>query len=352
MIPIATPRREHVGGSAPTTLAQTMTAADTQLQGADLSSFPTGNVGQFVITVGRQSQAEERMLVASRNGNVLNLLSRGWDGTAATTHAPGESVEHTDSATEFDEANVHITSSVAHGIEGAFVDTVSEQEVFNKTISGSSNELSNIPMDAVTGLTELLPIGAVTMAAVSDPAATAWNKWLLCDGATVLRADYPELFAVIGITFGAGDGATNFLLPDLRGLLPMGADASHALGSKGGSTTHTLATANLPAHSHTNGNAGSHTHTTGASGAAQEDISANFTLVDGTSLAATAQPIRAGAASGRLSKNIESLVGTNHTHTVSTAADHTHTSASVGSGTAVDHTSPYLALHYLIKAVP
>jgi microcystin-dependent protein len=40
--------------------------------------------------------------------------------------------------------------------------------------------------------------------------------WLLCDGRSVLRATYPDLFAVIGTTFGAVDG-THFTLPDYRG---------------------------------------------------------------------------------------------------------------------------------------
>lgn len=40
--------------------------------------------------------------------------------------------------------------------------------------------------------------------------------WLLADGRSVLRTDYPDLFALIGTTFGAADG-THFTLPDYRG---------------------------------------------------------------------------------------------------------------------------------------
>lgn len=40
---------------------------------------------------------------------------------------------------------------------------------------------------------------------------------LACDGSEVSRETYSELFAVFGETFGAGDGATTFNLPDLRG---------------------------------------------------------------------------------------------------------------------------------------
>src|SRR5215831_5957666 len=37
---------------------------------------------------------------------------------------------------------------------------------------------------------------------------------LVCDGSTKLRADYPNLWAALGTTWGAGDGSTNFVLPD------------------------------------------------------------------------------------------------------------------------------------------
>ena len=40
---------------------------------------------------------------------------------------------------------------------------------------------------------------------------------LVCDGSAVSRVIYAALFAAIGTTFGAGDGATTFNLPDLRG---------------------------------------------------------------------------------------------------------------------------------------
>lgn len=41
--------------------------------------------------------------------------------------------------------------------------------------------------------------------------------WLWCDGSAISRVDYAELFAIIGTTFGAGDGSTTFNIPDLTG---------------------------------------------------------------------------------------------------------------------------------------
>lgn len=48
--------------------------------------------------------------------------------------------------------------------------------------------------------------------------------FLLCDGSTVSRAIYASLFAAIGVSHGAGDGATTFHLPDYRGRFVRGAD--------------------------------------------------------------------------------------------------------------------------------
>ncbi|MEG6507191.1 phage tail protein [Nitratidesulfovibrio sp. 1201_IL3209] len=47
---------------------------------------------------------------------------------------------------------------------------------------------------------------------------------LVCDGSARSRTAYAALFAVVGTTYGAGDGSTTFNLPDLRGEFRRGAD--------------------------------------------------------------------------------------------------------------------------------
>ena len=67
--------------------------------------------------------------------------------------------------------------------------------------------------------------------------ATVPTGWLRCNGAAINREAYPELFAAIGTTYGAGDGATTFNLPDSRGRFlrdlddGAGRDSGRALGS-------------------------------------------------------------------------------------------------------------------------
>lgn len=47
--------------------------------------------------------------------------------------------------------------------------------------------------------------------------------WLMCDGASYLRDDYPRLFAAIGTAHGSAD-STHFNVPDLRGRFIRGVD--------------------------------------------------------------------------------------------------------------------------------
>lgn len=80
--------------------------------------------------------------------------------------------------------------------------------------------------------------------------STAPAGWLICDGRSVSSTDFPELYAVIGTTYG-GYGS-NFQLPDLRGRFPVGKDVGtfSTLGGKGGEEKHTLTIAEMPAHQH------------------------------------------------------------------------------------------------------
>lgn len=48
---------------------------------------------------------------------------------------------------------------------------------------------------------------------------TAPDGWLFCDGSTISRTLYADLYSVIGDTYGAGDGSTTFNLPNLTGIL-------------------------------------------------------------------------------------------------------------------------------------
>lgn len=99
--------------------------------------------------------------------------------------------------------------------------------------------------------------------------------WLLCDGSAVSRSTYAALFAVIGTTFGAGNGTTTFNLPDFRGRAPIGVGTgsgltARALADQVGveSVTLTAAQSGLPEHTHNIGGSASIASSAGVSTAA------------------------------------------------------------------------------------
>ncbi|WP_311274791.1 tail fiber protein [Methylobacterium sp. WCS2018Hpa-22] len=217
--------------------------------------------------------------------------------------------------------------------------------------------------------------------------------WLPCDGRAVSRADYSALFAVIGTTWGNGNGSTTFNIPDLRGRAMFGADnlggtaanvltgvggaagIDGSLGSSGGVQAVTLTTAQMPKHSHTGtaaeagghshggstgsggshdhggstGSVGNHTHsgTTVAggshshTGSAAEAGSHSHNVKFSTAVLAGGNDVFATIAVGSPGANGNTDAGGSHTHsvTINAGGDHQHgfTTDSAGGHT---HTIP------------
>lgn len=159
------------------------------------------------------------------------------------------------------------------------------------------------------------PVGTV----VTYAGASAPDGWLACNGAAVSRTTYAALYAVLGTTYGVGDGSTTFNVPNLVDRTVVGAGGTYTRGQTGGAATVALTTAQLPAHDH--GSAGAHIHTV-----------PSYTV-----------GVRA---TGTLNTQTAAVGGTTDT---SSAGAHTH--ASVGSGTAHENMPPFQALSVIIRAV-
>ncbi len=73
--------------------------------------------------------------------------------------------------------------------------------------------------------------------------------WMKCEGQSLQVADHPDLYNIIGNTFGGSGGSFN--LPDCRGKVLLGAiTGTMPIGQIGGQNTVTLTVGQLPKHSH------------------------------------------------------------------------------------------------------
>ena len=175
------------------------------------------------------------------------------------------------------------------------------------------------------------------------PTAVAPTGYLLCNGQQVSRTTYAALFAIVGTTFGSGDGSTTFNLPNYTNRMPIGSGGVYALAATGGSKdaivvahTHTLSgtTASSGAHTHGISDPG-HSHSynnTIIGGNIYTDHSGNDTQqgynYPQTSISGTGISIQSGGA---------------HTHTLSGTTD------STGSSGTDANLPPYLAMSFIIK---
>lgn len=80
--------------------------------------------------------------------------------------------------------------------------------------------------------------------------SVAPDGFLICDGSAISRTTYADLFAVIGTTYGTGDGATTFNLPNYSNARMVTSSTvsvkgnGNALGVTNGSATYALGSAN------------------------------------------------------------------------------------------------------------
>ena len=229
--------------------------------------------------------ANEEVITGVVSGtDVINCV-RGKEGTTDTAHASGSTVSMYFTETHWDDMVTGIL-------------TEHKQDGSHGAVTATSVSIS--------GVSVMNPTGTL----LSYAGSSAPTGYLLCDGTAVSRTTYSDLFAIVGTTYGVGNGTTTFNVPDLRGRIPVGKNTGtfSTLGGTGGAETHTLSTSEIPSHTHSNS----------------------------------------------LSRQLQGVDDSNYTSQVSrgdagTPDTLTWTSGATGGGGAHNNLQPYLVINYIIK---
>ena len=307
-------RRSFSGIAVSTTLSADIASGATSFGIGSSTGWPSGGgAGDFFCRI-----ESEVVRCASRTGNAVTVASggRGYDGTSATAHTGGVTVEFIDTKTDLDEANYAVSKTVGKATTIGDLLVADAPNSFVRLAKGTTGLplVAGASTPAYTALTDTglatdavtpskLQDNAVTTPKVADGAITQpklatalgssfiptgciamWmtgtvpTSWVMCNGQAISRTGAnAALFALWGITFGAGDGSTTFNVPDVRGRALFGMDnlggaadagrldVANTLGTAGGSQYHTLTTAELASHNHVqdahNHTQNSHNHT-------------------------------------------------------------------------------------------
>lgn len=171
------------------------------------------------------------------------ILAQSANGSPATVALSAESVAVLLFASEFIERR---ENWLDRGVDPLDEVTDADWDTIEKIVGNAYEEIMN-PL-----LGQIMPIALATIP----------DNMLLCDGATYLKVDYPNLYAILDSAFIVN--ATSFKVPDLRSRVVIGAGqgsglSNYNVNAQGGEEQHVLSVIELAAHAHSLNDPG-HTH--------------------------------------------------------------------------------------------
>lgn len=194
--------------------------------GSKMYTVYNNTTGGYAITIGYSGGST----VSIPNGYIATVFGDGTNFFAANTTSAGAFyVSGTLTAAGIADVgamsvggNLSVTGTTALG-GTATAPTVTPSTDSSTKIATTAFVASAITSAVITGTISMWPV------------SSAPTGYLVCNGSAVSRTTYSALFAVIGITFGAGDGSTTFNLPNYVDRMPIGAGTIANIAGSGGS---------------------------------------------------------------------------------------------------------------------
>lgn len=238
-MPTITGQRVRSNNAYGVTTDNPLTAGAITFNSTQLTLLPNIAIGQHAIVVldpKRVFGQPEIVIVTAHTGlSTVATITRGAYGTVAASHAVGTAWAHVGVAEDY----MQVLSSTTRPGDPYMGQAIYETDTlsykyYNGTVWNSDP-----------------PIGTI----LAYAGASAPTGYLLANGAAVTRTGVTaDLFALIGTTYGSGDGSTTYNLPSLLGRIPVGRDAAQSefdvLGETGGLKTVQLTAATMPSHVH------------------------------------------------------------------------------------------------------
>lgn len=215
--------------------------------------------------------------------------------------------------------------------------------------NGTAGQLlqSNGTTTAPTWVTIAPPTGSIVMWTTSS----APTGWVLTDGSAISRTTFAALFAVIGTTYGVGNGTTTFNVPNTQGIFIRGVGSQTIGGISHTGVNATITGDTYQGHFHSVSDPG-HNHgavTSGASNDHTHNVTTNNAGALGSGVPANSDNGGIGASSTTSGQSADHYHGISNGTTgltvTSGTTDGSHGTPRVGSETAPAN----IGLYYIIK---
>lgn len=138
---------------------------------------------------------------------------------------------------------------------GTLIDEIKDDMSDRVTVTydSSNNKLiltaldgTEIEVDLANDAANGFHVGDLCYKVKKNAAELLNGRWLLCNGQEVKQTDFPELYQLLGTTYGTAATSGNFVLPNVRALETLANKASAGWNVHQGSSTYYIQRSDLP----------------------------------------------------------------------------------------------------------